>query len=235
MPVLMPLHRTAGLEAIVVSTYQAVSGGGLNGGRRARRAGAQGGRPGRGAHLPGRRGRVPRAAGLRRADRVQRHPAPVHDRRRRPRRDRRGAEAPPGVPQDPRHPRARGVGRCACGCRCSPATRSRSTPASRDPITPDEARTVLSGSPGVEVVDLPTPQMAAGNDPTYVGASGPTRPSRAAEAWRCSAPATTSARARRSTRSRSPSSWPRPAEAVALLHGARRRALRPAALLGRRP
>ena len=33
----------------------------------------------------------------------------------------------------------------------------------RDPITPAEARTVLSGSPGVEVVEVPTPQMAAGN------------------------------------------------------------------------
>jgi len=32
MPVLMPLHREAGLEAIVVSTYQAVSGAGLAGG-----------------------------------------------------------------------------------------------------------------------------------------------------------------------------------------------------------
>ena len=31
MPVLAPLHRAAGLEALVVSTYQAVSGGGLAG------------------------------------------------------------------------------------------------------------------------------------------------------------------------------------------------------------
>jgi aspartate-semialdehyde dehydrogenase len=31
MPVLAPLHRAAGLEAMVVSTYQAVSGGGLTG------------------------------------------------------------------------------------------------------------------------------------------------------------------------------------------------------------
>ena len=28
---------------------------------------------------------------------------------------------------------------------------------------------VLVLPPGVEVVDLPTPQLAAGNDPTYVG------------------------------------------------------------------
>ncbi|MBK5267851.1 MAG: aspartate-semialdehyde dehydrogenase, partial [Acidimicrobiia bacterium] len=37
------------------------------------------------------------------------------------------------------------------------------------PIPPDEARTILSGSPGVVVVDVPTPQMAAGQDPTFVG------------------------------------------------------------------
>ncbi len=45
-------------------------------------------------------------------------------------RDRRGAEAPQREPQDPRHPRPRGVAARACGCRCSPATRCRSTPSS---------------------------------------------------------------------------------------------------------
>ena len=34
---------------------------------------------------------------------------------------------------------------------------------------PDEARAILSASPGVEVVDVPTPLDAAGTDPTYVG------------------------------------------------------------------
>ncbi len=37
------------------------------------------------------------------------------------------------------------------------------------PVPPDEARTVLSGSPGVALADVPTPLMAAGQDPTYVG------------------------------------------------------------------
>jgi len=36
-------------------------------------------------------------------------------------------------------------------------------------VTPDEARTILSASPGVELVDVPTPLLAAGQDPTYVG------------------------------------------------------------------
>ncbi len=37
------------------------------------------------------------------------------------------------------------------------------------PITPDRARALLDGAPGVVLVDVPTPLMAAGNDPTYVG------------------------------------------------------------------
>jgi aspartate-semialdehyde dehydrogenase len=36
-------------------------------------------------------------------------------------------------------------------------------------ITPDEARTILSGSPGVELVEVPNPQLAAGRDETFVG------------------------------------------------------------------
>lgn len=36
-------------------------------------------------------------------------------------------------------------------------------------ITPDEAREILAYAPGVELADLPTPLLAAGADPTYVG------------------------------------------------------------------
>ena len=37
------------------------------------------------------------------------------------------------------------------------------------PITPQRAREVLGGAPGVAVSAIPTPLQAAGNDPTYVG------------------------------------------------------------------
>jgi aspartate-semialdehyde dehydrogenase len=37
------------------------------------------------------------------------------------------------------------------------------------PITPEQATEVLSGAPHVEVVDLPTPLLAAGRDPSFVG------------------------------------------------------------------
>ena len=36
-------------------------------------------------------------------------------------------------------------------------------------ITPDQARKVLADAPGVVVTDVPTPLMAAGQDPSYVG------------------------------------------------------------------
>jgi aspartate-semialdehyde dehydrogenase len=37
------------------------------------------------------------------------------------------------------------------------------------PIAPEDATEILSDAPGVEVVDLPTPLLAAGRDPSYVG------------------------------------------------------------------
>ncbi|GAA1808829.1 aspartate-semialdehyde dehydrogenase [Planosporangium flavigriseum] len=37
------------------------------------------------------------------------------------------------------------------------------------PITPQRARELLNGAPGVVLSDIPTPQQAAGQDPTYVG------------------------------------------------------------------
>jgi aspartate-semialdehyde dehydrogenase len=37
------------------------------------------------------------------------------------------------------------------------------------PITPEEATALLTGAPGVVVTDIPTPQMAAGADPSFVG------------------------------------------------------------------
>jgi aspartate-semialdehyde dehydrogenase len=37
------------------------------------------------------------------------------------------------------------------------------------PLTPDRAREVLAGAPGVELSDIPNPLHAAGKDPSYVG------------------------------------------------------------------
>lgn len=37
------------------------------------------------------------------------------------------------------------------------------------PISPEEATSILAAAPGVVVTELPTPQVAAGKDPAYVG------------------------------------------------------------------
>ncbi|WP_455133857.1 aspartate-semialdehyde dehydrogenase [Microbacterium aurum] len=39
----------------------------------------------------------------------------------------------------------------------------------RDDITPDRAREILASAPGVALQEVPTPLQAAGNDPSYVG------------------------------------------------------------------
>jgi len=36
-------------------------------------------------------------------------------------------------------------------------------------ITPAQAQAILEKAPGVAVVDIPTPLLAAGKDPSYVG------------------------------------------------------------------
>ena len=38
-----------------------------------------------------------------------------------------------------------------------------------NPITPERAVEVLTDAPGVQLTDIPTPLLAAGNDPSYVG------------------------------------------------------------------
>jgi aspartate-semialdehyde dehydrogenase len=37
------------------------------------------------------------------------------------------------------------------------------------PISPEEATALLAGAPGVELHHMPTPRLAAGKDPSYVG------------------------------------------------------------------
>ena len=63
------------------------------------------------------------------------------------------------------------------------------------PITPDQARQVLAGAPGVQVVDVPTPLAAAGKDDSLWAASVKTKPLTTTRAWSSWFPAITSARA----------------------------------------
>ncbi|MFN8016980.1 MAG: aspartate-semialdehyde dehydrogenase [Acidimicrobiales bacterium] len=168
MPVLGPLHRAAGLKALVVSTYQAVSGGGLAGvaelDEQAKKV-------------------VDRAAELTFDGSAVEFPAPQKfvapiafnvlplagsivddgldetDEEKKLRHETRKILEVPGLVVS---------GTCV---RVPVFTgHSLSINASFErPITPDEARQILGYAPGVELADVPTPLMAAGQDPTYVG------------------------------------------------------------------
>jgi aspartate-semialdehyde dehydrogenase len=168
IPVLGPLHREAGLKRLVVSTYQAVSGGGLAGvaelDEQAKKV-------------------VDRAAGLTfdgtsvEYPQHQKFPAPIAfnvvpkagaivddgleetDEEQKLRNETRKILDIPGLPVS---------GTCV---RVPVFTgHSLSINASFErPITPDLARQILDYAPGVELSEIPTPLQAAGQDPTYVG------------------------------------------------------------------
>ena len=168
MPVLGPLHRQAGLRSMVVSTYQAVSGGGLAGvaelDEQAKKV-------------------VDRAAELTFDGRAVEFPAPqkfakpiafnVLPLA--------GSIVDDGLDETDEEKKLRNETRkildiedlkVSGTCVRVPVFtgHSLSINASFDlPITPDEAREILGYAPGVELSDVPTPLEAAGADPTYVG------------------------------------------------------------------
>ena len=168
MPVLGPLHRHVGLKSLVVSTYQAVSGGGLAGvaelDEQAKKV-------------------VDRAAELTHSGAAvdfpepQKFVAPIAfnvipmagsivddgleetDEEQKLRNETRKILDIPDLPVS---------GTCV---RVPVFTgHSLSINASfHKAITPDEARQILDYAPGVELADVPTPLGAAGVDPTFVG------------------------------------------------------------------
>ncbi len=109
MPVLKPLHDAAGLVRLVAATYQAVSGSGVAGVEELEEQVAAAGDKARELAYDGAGRGLPGAAEVRAHHRLQRAAAGGLDRRRRLRRDRRGAEAAQRVAQDPRHPRPAGL------------------------------------------------------------------------------------------------------------------------------
>ena len=168
MPVLGPLHREAGLERLVVSTYQAVSGGGLAGvaelDEQARKVADRASEltfDGSAVEYP----------------EPQKFPAPIAfnvvaqagsfvddgrdetDEEQKLRNETRKILDIPGL-------------KVAGTCVRVPVFTGHSlsiNAAFARPITPDQARQILGYAPGVELTDVPTPLMAAGADPTYVG------------------------------------------------------------------
>jgi aspartate-semialdehyde dehydrogenase len=168
MPVLKPLHDEAGLVSLVASTYQAVSGAGLSGV----------------AELDEQvRKVVDGAAALTHDGRAVEFPAPVKfaapiafnvlpfagaliddgadetDEEQKLRNETRKILDIPDLPVS---------GTCVRVPVFTGHSLSLNAGFAR-PISPARARELLATAPGVVVVDVPTPLMAAGADPTYVG------------------------------------------------------------------
>ena len=168
MPVLGPLHRQAGLRALVVSTYQAVSGGGLAGvaeldeqARKVADRAAELTHDGRAVEFPPH----------------EKFPAPIAFNVV----PRAGSIVDDGLEETDEEQKLRNETRKILDIAGLPVSgtcvrvpvftgHSLSINARFDrAITPDEAREILAYAPGVELADLPTPLLAAGADPTYVG------------------------------------------------------------------
>ncbi|HVX18443.1 MAG TPA: aspartate-semialdehyde dehydrogenase [Acidimicrobiales bacterium] len=168
MPVLKPLHEAAGLEALVISTYQAVSGGGLAGVaeldeqvRKTADHAAELTFDGRAVEFPEPHlfakpiafNVLPLAGslvddGLGETDEEQKL-----------RNESRKILEIPGLAVS---------GTCVRVPVFTGHSLSINARFSR-PISPEQARSLLTGVPGVALADVPTPLEAAGQDPAYVG------------------------------------------------------------------
>ncbi|GAA1578565.1 aspartate-semialdehyde dehydrogenase [Kribbella hippodromi] len=168
MPVLAPLHRAAGLTRLVVSTYQAVSGSGGVGVSeledQARALSVAGGALARGTDgiaLP-----EPKVYAAPIAFNV----LPLA-----------GSIVADGTGETDEEQKLRNESRkilhlpdlpVAGTCVRVPVFTGHSLSIHAEfaePITPEQATELLGKAPGVAVTDLPTPLLAAGQDPSYVG------------------------------------------------------------------
>ncbi len=168
MPVLAPLHRAAGLERLVISTYQAVSGGGLEGvaeldeqvRKVADRAAALA-FDGRAVDMPAPH-KFPRPVAF--------NVVPLA-----------GSIIDDGLGETDEEQKLRHESRKILGipdlavvgtCVRVPVFTGHSLTIyagfARD-LPPAEATEVLAAAPGVVVTDVPTPLAATGTDPAYVG------------------------------------------------------------------
>jgi aspartate-semialdehyde dehydrogenase len=168
MPVLAPLHAAAGLRRLVMSTYQAVSGAGLAGvaelDRQAQELGSRGlelvhdGRPGRSLQhakfaAPVLYNVVPLAVKL-----VEDGSGETDEEQKLRDESRKIL----GIPQLP----------ISATCVRVPVFTGHSLAINAElerECSPEDARAVLAGAPGVELADVPTPLGAAGGDTSLVG------------------------------------------------------------------
>jgi aspartate-semialdehyde dehydrogenase len=169
MPVLRPLHAEAGLEAVVVSTYQAVSGSGLGGvselDEQARKAvesdATQLTRDGRAVDFPAPNKYVRPIAFnvLPMAGSIVEDGRDETDEEQKLRNESRKILDVPEL-------------KVAGTCVRVPVFTGHSLQINarfERPVTPQRARELLGDAPGVALSDIPTPLQAAGRDASYVG------------------------------------------------------------------
>ncbi len=168
MPVLAPLHRAAGLERLIISTYQATSGAGLSGvaelDEQVRKT-ADGA-----AALTFDGGAVEFPAPNNFAAPIAFNVLPLA-----------GAIVDDGSGETDEEQKLRNESRKILGlpdlrvagtCVRVPVFTGHSLSITAEfarDLSPEQATEVLSTAPGVALADVPTPLMAAGEDPAYVG------------------------------------------------------------------
>ncbi|MFY1687505.1 aspartate-semialdehyde dehydrogenase [Plantactinospora sp. WMMB782] len=168
MPVLRPLHAEAGLVSLVVATYQAVSGSGLAGVaeldeqvRKVADGAAALTHDGRAVEFP-----TPRQY----AQPIAFNVLPLA-----------GSVVDDGSAETDEEQKLRNESRkileipelkVSGTCVRVPVFTGHSLQVNAGfarPLSPQRARELLAGAPGVALADVPTPLLAAGQDPTYVG------------------------------------------------------------------
>jgi aspartate-semialdehyde dehydrogenase len=165
MPVLKPLHEEAGLRRVVVSTYQSVSGAGLKGvdelaeqvNKVAERSSA--------LTYDGSAVEFPEADVF---------PGPIAFNVLPHAGDFVGDETNEEVKWREESRKILEIPDLAVSCTCVrvPVYTGHSLSLNLEferPLSPDRAREILSTAPGVSLTDVPTPLLAAGADPCYVG------------------------------------------------------------------
>jgi aspartate-semialdehyde dehydrogenase len=168
MPVLKPLDRLAGIEAIVASSYQAVSGGGLAGVQELERQVFAVGEAASALTYDGRAVDYP--APTKFPQPIAFNVIPFA-----------GKLVDDGLEETDEEQKLRNESRkilelpdlaVSATCVRVPVYTGHSLSLNvrfARPISPDQARAVLADAPGVVLVDVPTPLQAAGVDPSYVG------------------------------------------------------------------
>ncbi len=169
MPVLMPLHRAAGLRSITVSTYQSVSGAGREGvDELADQLEISRGGDVRALTFDGTA--FPMDSGVKFPATIAHNVIPMA-----------GTILDDGSLETGEEKKLRDESRkileipgllVDATCVRVPVFTGHSlsiTASFERPISPEEATALLADAPGVALADVPTPRLAAGRDPSYVG------------------------------------------------------------------